>query len=229
MTNIDFEQKHPRQDGGQFAAKTGTEASVSLSAVQHEVPFADQGGIDNGNYRNGWRSLKGTDAYEGAEFAIASPVGAIVAGFRDEASGDLVIHVEGHDDTTGQSLDQEARVPRQGIIPANAFGPYSADFKSVGRHQLAHIPEFRNGSSWHADKLLPGDVVDLSQFQTPDERQYADGSNAYVRDVQRHDDLSVTLHTDVGPYTLGEEAEVTVNYSDPTQVANSAYPQPGRP
>ena len=32
MTNIDFEDKHPRQTGGKFAAKEGTESAVSLEA-----------------------------------------------------------------------------------------------------------------------------------------------------------------------------------------------------
>ena len=33
MTNIDFENKHPRQDGGKFAAKEGSAADVELDAV----------------------------------------------------------------------------------------------------------------------------------------------------------------------------------------------------
>lgn len=32
MTNIDFEDKHPRQTGGKFAAKEGTQSAVSLEA-----------------------------------------------------------------------------------------------------------------------------------------------------------------------------------------------------
>lgn len=217
-----------RATDGKFTNKEGTASSIGLG-IHHEVPFADQDGIDNGHYRNGWRSLKNAEGYEGAEFAIGSPIGITVSGFRDEASGELVIHVEGHDDETGQALDQETRVPRQGIIPKDAFGPYGIDFQYAGRHHLAHVPEFRNGRTWPADKLLPGDVADLSQYQTPAERAETDMTHAYVQDVQRHDDLSVTLHTDSGPMTLGEEADVKVNYSDPTQVAYSMYPQPGRP
>lgn len=224
------EQDVNREQDGKFAAKTGAESNVTLSAgLTHKAPFADQGGIDNGHYRNGWRSLKDAEGYEGAEFAIGSPIGITVSGFRDESSGELVIHVEGHDEDTGQTLDQETRVPRQGVIPKEAFGPYGLDFQYAGRHHLAHIPEFRNGRTWAADKLLPGDVVNLSQYQTPEERLRSDASNTYIIDVQRHEDLSVTLHTDTDSFTLGEEADVTVSYSDPTQIAGSAYPQPGRP
>lgn len=40
MTNIDFETKHPRQDGGKFAAKEGEAATVTLTAPEHEPVHA---------------------------------------------------------------------------------------------------------------------------------------------------------------------------------------------
>lgn len=40
MTNIDFETKHPRQDGGKFAAKEGEAAAVTLTAPEHEPVHA---------------------------------------------------------------------------------------------------------------------------------------------------------------------------------------------
>lgn len=40
MTDIDFESKHPRQDGGKFAAKEGEAANVTLAAPEHEPVHA---------------------------------------------------------------------------------------------------------------------------------------------------------------------------------------------
>ena len=40
MTNIDFEDKHPRQTGGKFAAKEGTESNVTLAAPVTEPVHA---------------------------------------------------------------------------------------------------------------------------------------------------------------------------------------------
>lgn len=42
MTDLQFEQKHPRQDGGKFAAKEGTESAITLDAANSLQDLAQE-------------------------------------------------------------------------------------------------------------------------------------------------------------------------------------------